>query len=339
MNQEYFMQRAIDLAKKGWPMVAPNPMVGCVIVHNNEIVAEGYHQQYGQAHAEVNAIKNLSEALSPQACELYVTLEPCTHHGKTPPCADLIITKGFKKVIIACKDPNPLVAGNGIKKLQAAGIEVIVGVLEKEARLLNKRFITFFEKKRPYIYLKWAQTADGYMSKLPLPALRADNLISGETAQKRVHSLRAQTMGIFVGKNTVLNDNPHLTTRLVAGKNPVRIFIDKHLEVPANYHVYDKEAETIVFNGIKEAEEGNIVFIKLEFKDNVLLTILNKLYEKNIQSLLVEGGAGLLHEFLEQGIWDELLIFENPNLEFKQGLKAPEMNLPLQFEMVGEDRL
>lgn len=339
MNEEQFMQQVLDLAKQGWPMVAPNPMVGCVIVHENKIVAKGYHQQYGQAHAEVNAIKQLPPSISPAECELYVNLEPCSHFGKTPPCADLIIEKGFKKVVIAGKDPNPLVAGQGIQRLQNAGIAVNLGVLEKKARLLNKRFYTFFEKKRPYIYLKWAQTADGFISRLPLPAARKDNLISGELSQKRVHQLRAQTMGILVGKNTVLNDNPYLTTRLVAGKNPVRVFIDKHLEVPRSFNIYNKDAETIVFNGVKEGEEENLLFVKIQFDGNELNEILDKLYTLNVQSLLVEGGASVLHDFLEKNLWDEVLVFENPKLHFEQGLMAPKINLPGQFELLGDDKL
>jgi diaminohydroxyphosphoribosylaminopyrimidine deaminase/5-amino-6-(5-phosphoribosylamino)uracil reductase len=333
------MQRAIDLAKKGWPMVAPNPMVACVIVHRDQIVAEGYHQQFGQAHAEVNAIKDLPASIRPQDCELYVTLEPCSHQGKTPPCADLIISKGFKKVIIASMDPNPLVSGRGIKKLETAGIKVVSGILEKEARQLNKRFFTFFEKKRPYIFLKWAQTADGFISRLPVPLKREENIISGEVAQKRVHQIRAQVMGIFVGKNTVLNDNPFLTTRLVAGKNPVRIFMDERLEVPRHFNIYNKEAETIVFNAITELEEDNIQFIKIDFNDNLLLTILNKLYEKNIQSILIEGGARLLNGVLAQNLWDEILIFENPDLEFTKGLLAPAVELPSHFETLGGDKM
>jgi diaminohydroxyphosphoribosylaminopyrimidine deaminase / 5-amino-6-(5-phosphoribosylamino)uracil reductase len=339
MNREHFMQRAIDLAKKGWPMVAPNPMVACVIVHRDQIVAEGYHQQFGQAHAEVNAIKDLPASIRPQDCELYVTLEPCSHQGKTPPCADLIISKGFKKVIIASMDPNPLVSGRGIKKLETAGIKVVSGILEKEARQLNKRFFTFFEKKRPYIFLKWAQTADGFISRLPVPLKREENIISGEVAQKRVHQIRAQVMGIFVGKNTVLNDNPFLTTRLVAGKNPVRIFMDERLEVPRHFNIYNKEAETIVFNAITELEEDNIQFIKIDFNDNLLLTILNKLYEKNIQSILIEGGARLLNGVLAQNLWDEILIFENPDLEFTKGLLAPAVELPSHFETLGGDKM
>lgn len=339
MNDIQFMQRAIDLAKKGWPMVAPNPMVGCVIVHQEKVVATGYHQQYGQAHAEVNAIQALEKSIPPNECVLYVTLEPCSHQGKTPPCVDLILSKGFKKVVIACKDPNPLVSGNGIKKLQDAGIEVAVGILEKEARQLNKRFITFFEKKRPYIFLKWAQTANGFISKTPVPANRESNRITGEEAQKKVHQLRAQVSAIMVGKNTVLADNPHLTTRLVAGKNPIRLMIDKNLEVPKQFNIYNNEAETIVFNQVKDAEENNILFVKLNFDQDLLAAVLVKMYELNIQTVLVEGGAKLLQSFLNKDLWDEALVYVNPQLTFEQGLNAPELVLPQQYEMIGQDKL
>ncbi|MEO6301675.1 MAG: bifunctional diaminohydroxyphosphoribosylaminopyrimidine deaminase/5-amino-6-(5-phosphoribosylamino)uracil reductase RibD, partial [Bacteroidia bacterium] len=303
------------------------------------VVASGYHQTYGQAHAEVNAINNLDTRFDPKDCTLYVTLEPCSHHGKTPPCADLIINKGFKTVVIACKDPNPLVAGKGINKLKQAGITVIEGVLEPEARGLNKRFFTFFEKGRPYFILKWAQTADGFISRTPLPVDMAENKISGPEAQKIVHELRASEMGIMVGKNTVLADNPSLTTRLVKGKNPVRIFIDRDLEVAQNFNIYSKEAKTIVFNGIKEGEMENIVFVKLNFEMNALQQIIDKLYELKIQSVLVEGGRRLLNDFIQQNIFDEILVFENPNLKFGQGIKAPQMNLIGHFDQVGADKL
>ncbi len=339
MTHEFYMALALQLAKHAWPHTSPNPLVGCVIVSINEVVSTGFHKKFGEAHAEVNAINNLPNELSPANCELYVTLEPCSHHGKTPPCADLIITKGFKKVIIACKDPNPLVSGKGIKKLEAAGIEVIVGVLEKEARELNKRFFTFFEKKRPYFILKWAQTTDGFMSRIPIPEKRELNHISGKESQVVVHQLRTQNMGILVGKNTVLNDNPLLTTRLVKGKNPIRLFIDKNLEVPTHFNIYNQAAETIVFNGLKNIKQDNIQLVKLDFDRDVLHQICDKLYELKIQSVLVEGGSYLLNEFIKQGLCDEKLVFVNPNLIFEKGLKAPETNLESGFEWIGDDKL
>ena len=333
------MQHALSLAKKGWPNVAPNPMVACVIVHNDVIVASGYHEKYGGPHAEVNAINNLSENIDPSECTLYVTLEPCSHFGKTPPCADLIIKTGFKKVIVCNLDPNPLVAGKGIQKLKEANIEVVSGVLEEEGQKLNKRFFTFFEEKRPYYILKWAQTADGYISRSVKPINKDENKISGLESQKMVHQIRAEEMAIMVGKNTVLNDDPSLTTRLVEGNNPLRLFIDKNLEVPETFNIYDTNAKTIVFNEVKDETKGNIQFVKLNFELNVLSQISDKLYELNIQSVLVEGGSRVLNDFMQQNIFDEILVFENPNLKFGEGLKAPNLNLVGHFDKIGEDKL
>lgn len=333
------MQIALDLARRGWPEVSPNPMVGCVIVHNDEVAATGFHQRYGEAHAEVMAVNALPAGIPANECVLYVSLEPCSHHGKTPPCTELLISKGFKTVVIACKDPNPLVSGNGIRKLRDAGIEVITGVLEEKAKELNKRFMTFYEEKRPYIILKWALTADGFISKTPLPKDRNENIITRQQAQVYVHQLRAEVMAIFVGKNTVLNDNPQLTTRLVTGKNPVRLFIDKNLEVPITNHIYNKEAKTIVFNAIKEEEQEHVRFIRLVFDTNVLSQICKKLYQLQIQSVLVEGGAFLVNDFVKQDLWDEALVFQNPDLYFNEGLKGPEFALKNTFELIGDDKL
>ncbi len=318
-----YMQLALNLAKQGFPNVLPNPMVGCVIVKDTTIVAQGYHHFYGGPHAEVDAINQLPATINANDCSLFVTLEPCTHFGKTPPCVDLIIAKGFKEVVICNSDPNPLVAGNGILKLKQAGINVVTGVLEKEGLQLNKRFFTFFEKKRPYYILKWAQTADGFISKLPLPKNRAENLIGDAEQQLQSHQLRANEMAILVGKNTVLNDNPSLTTRLVQGNNPIRLFIDKNLEVPVTFNIYNKDAKTIVFNGIKEGVKDNMEFIKIDFSENVLPQISTILFGLNIQSVIVEGGAFLLNAFINQKLYDEVIIYKNKNLLFVNGIKAP----------------
>ncbi len=333
------MQRALELAKQGWPAVAPNPMVGCVIVKEGKIISEGYHQKFGGSHAEVNAIENLPAYISPGDCTMYVTLEPCNHHGKTPPCSDLIIKKGFKHVVIGSKDPNPLVSGKGIKKLQESGIKVLQGVLEMEEKKLNKHFVTFHEKKRPYYLLKWAMTADGFISKCPLPAKREDNLISGKNSQLFVHKLRSENRAIFVGKNTVLADDPSLTTRLVKGKNPIRILIDRKLGVPLNFKIYNKEASTIVFNDLKDEEKDHVKYIKLNFDENILKQISDVLYKLGIQSVLVEGGALLINDFLKNNFWDEIVVFQNPKLYFKEGVKAPDFPLKNSFELVGEDKL
>jgi diaminohydroxyphosphoribosylaminopyrimidine deaminase/5-amino-6-(5-phosphoribosylamino)uracil reductase len=325
-SHKYYMQTALDLAKKGWPIVAPNPMVGCVIVKDDKIVAEGYHKKYGEVHAEVYAVNNLPGEIEPKDCTLYVNLEPCSHHGKTPPCADLIIGKGFKKVVIANSDPNPLVSGRGIEKLKNAGIEVVSGVLEQEGLELNKRFFTFHTKHRPYFILKWAQTADAFISRFPVPVNREENMIGNESQQKAVHQMRSEEMAIMVGKNTVLCDNPSLTARLVKGRNPIRIFIDKNLEVPDYFNIYNQEAQTIVFNGIKEAVMENIKWIKIDFSENVLEQIAKKLFELKIQSVLVEGGAFLLNDFIRQKLYDEAIVYVNDQLYFKSGVKAPVIN-------------
>jgi diaminohydroxyphosphoribosylaminopyrimidine deaminase/5-amino-6-(5-phosphoribosylamino)uracil reductase len=325
MSNNRFMTHALFIAKLGWPEVAPNPMVGCVIVKDGEIVAEGYHQKYGEAHAEVNAINSLSKEINTADCTLYVTLEPCSHFGKTPPCAEMIVEKGFKKVVVCNLDPNPLVAGRGIDKLKNAGIEVITGVLEEEGRELNKRFFTFFEKKRPYYILKWAQTADGFISKLPVPENREENIIGDKEQQIKSHQLRANEMAIMVGKNTVLSDNPKLTTRLVKGKNPIRIFIDKSLEVPRSFNIYNVETKTLVFNSVKEGAENNIEFYKLDFEKNVLQQISNKLFDLKVQSVIVEGGAFLLSDFIKQKLYDEVIIYKNEELNFGSGVMAPKL--------------
>lgn len=339
MNHEYYMQQALEQAKRGWPHVAPNPMVGSVIVKNNEIISSGYHQKFGEAHAEVNAISTLPAGVSPAECVLYVTLEPCSHYGKTPPCADLIIEKGFRSVVIGSKDPNPLVAGKGIKKLEASGIEVVSGILEKEVRDQNQRFIRFYEEKRPYYILKWAITADGFISRIPVPKTREENFITHKETQEYVHGVRSEVMGIFVGKNTVLHDNPHLTTRLVAGKNPIRIFMDKNLEVPKEFNIYNKEAKTLVFNSLRNATEDHIQFVQVNFETDILPQINQKLYELQIQSVLVEGGAYLINAFVKSDCWDEALVFQNPDLHFGEGLKAPLFALKNTFELVGNDKL
>ncbi len=349
MNNEQYIQHTLNLAKQGWPFVSPNPMVGCVIVNGEKIVAEGFHKKYGEAHAEANAINALNKDLDPKNCTLYVNLEPCSHQGKTPPCADLIISKGFKKVVICNLDPNPLVAGKGIAKLRQAGIEVVTGILEKEGFELNKRFFTFHTKHRPYFILKWAQTADGFISRSAVPnnseaernSLQGfqENKIGNEEQQKRVHQMRAEETAILVGKNTVLFDDPFLTTRLVKGKNPTRIFIDKDLEVLATFNIYNKEAETLVFSAIKDDVKENICFIKIDFSKNVLAQISQKLYELKIQSVMVEGGAFLLNSFINEKMADEAVVFVNENLKFNTGVKAPEINLPIKFEKLGEVKL
>lgn len=331
-----YMKKAMILAQKGLGSVSPNPLVGCVIVKENKIVAEGYHQKFGEAHAEVNAINNLPADIDPKDCTLYVNLEPCCHHGKTPPCCDLIIKKGFKKVVVCNGDPNPLVAGIGIEKLKQAGIEVIQGICEKEGRYLNRRFFTFHEKKRPYIILKWAQTADGYISKWPLPENKSENKISGNEAQTLVHEMRAAEDAILVGKNTVLNDDPFLTTRLVEGKNPLRVII-AGTEIPRTLNVFNADAKIVVFNSTISEVKDHITYIKLQ-PENAIPQILASLHKMGVSSVLIEGGLYTLSGFITAGMWDEQHVFVNPSLNFSGGIKAPKTHLTSDFQSIGSDK-
>ena len=333
------MQHCLQLAQKGSGNVAPNPMVGCVIVHIEKgIIGEGYHQTYGQAHAEVNAISSVKDKnLLPQST-LYVNLEPCSHYGKTPPCSNLIIEHKIKRVVIGCLDANPLVAGKGIQKLRNAGIEVITDVLKDECRNLNKRFFTFHEKKRPYIILKWAQTKDGFISKLP-PFTKEQNWITNNESTKLVHTWRAQEQAILVGTNTALLDNPSLTVRLVKGKNPLRILIDKDLKVHATNNIFSKDAETIVFTERKQANINNISYRQIDFTKDIIPQILNTLHEKKIISLIVEGGTHTLQCFIDKQLWDEARVFTG-NKSFQSGIKAPIITTEkVSSQMIGEDEL
>lgn len=320
------MQRCLQLAEQGLGHTASNPLVGAVLVHQGQIVSEGYHEQYGQAHAEVNAIKHLKNQEILKDCTLYVNLEPCSHFGKTPPCSDLIIEKGIKKVVVANLDTNPLVSGKGIEKLKNAGIEVTTGILDQEARSLNKRFFTFQEKKRPYIILKWAQTADGFISRNPLPKHKEDNWITGSEAKKLVHLWRSQEQSIMVGTNTAKVDNPELTTRLVNGHNPIRIVIDQHLSLSTELNLFNSAAKTTVFTALKKENTSHLFYQTIDFTQDIIPQILNHLFLEKISSVIIEGGTQLLQSFIDKELWDEARIFVNPNLNFVSGLKAPDFD-------------
>ena len=333
------MHRAIELAQLGMGSVAPNPMVGCVIVKNDTIISEGYHRQFGSAHAEVNAINNLPADFNFEECTLYVNLEPCSHFGKTPPCSNLIIQKKIKKVVVANLDCNPIVSGKGIQRLRENNIEIITGILEKEARDLNKRFFCFHEKKRPYIILKWAESADGFISKTPVPENKNENWITCDESKKLVHQWRSEEQAILVGRNTVLTDDPQLTTRLVKGKNPARIILDSNLSIPSSAHVYENNADVIVFNKVKDETLKNIRFIKWDLIENNLIAMFHKLSELNYLSVIVEGGAVLLNSLIEKNLWDEARIFVG-NKNFYSGLVAPKMNKSnARAETIGTDLL
>ena len=323
MNDEFYIRRCIELAEKALGKTYPNPLVGSVIVHNGKIIGEGFHKKTGEPHAEINAINSVKEQdkhLIPEST-IYVSLEPCAHFGKTPPCALKIVELGSKKVVIGAMDSHDKVNGKGKKIITEAGIEVIPSVLEKECRQLNKRFFTFHEKKRPFIILKWAESADGFMDKDYKPTQ-----ISNQLSKQYVHQMRSEEHAILVGKNTALHDNPSLTVREIEGRNPVRILIDFNLEVPDTFNIYNDEAETIIFNSVKDSEDTHLKFIKIN-KENSVQQILEKLYEIQIQSVIIEGGRFTLQQFIDHNIWDEAIIFKNPNLNLENGTKAPDFNL------------
>ncbi len=332
------MKRCLELAQSGLGHVAPNPMVGCVLVHDGKIISEGYHERYGSPHAEPNAIAGVSDELL-KKCTLYVTLEPCAHYGKTPPCADLIISKGIKRVVVGNLDSNPLVSGKGIQKLRDAGIDVHHGILDVECRELNKRFFTFHEKKRPYIIFKWAQTQDGFISQWPLPENKEDNWITGKISKQLVHQWRSEEQAILIGYNTLLADDPYLTSRLVDRKNPVRLVMSRNVDLPLTLNVFNSDAKTIVFNGMTNEKHNHIEFIKIDWKNKVK-AVLDYCYANQIASVIIEGGTNTIYNFMNANLWDEASVFINPTKKFEHGIIAPEINLKnVQPIRVGEDLL
>lgn len=320
---EKYMQRCLELAKLGLGTAAPNPMVGSVIVYKGKIIGEGYHQKCGEAHAEVNAINSVKNPDLLEESTLYVNLEPCAHHGRTPPCSDLIIEKKIPHVVIGCVDSFAKVSGKGIEKLKKGGCEVIVGVLEKESRELNRRFFTFHEKKRPYIILKWAETKDGFIDKKRRSEETVEqNWITNQISKMLVHKWRTEEFAFMIGRKTAKKDNPQLTVREWHGRNPIRITLDRKLKLSSDLKLFDKSADTLIFNSIKNEQKQNLNYIKVDFNDNVLESVLKKLYELEIQSLVVEGGEKLLTSFINANLWDEARIFVG-NKYFKEGVKAP----------------
>lgn len=342
-NHELYMRRCLDLASLGAGSVSPNPMVGAVIVHDNQVIGEGWHKGFGQAHAEVNAINQVIETRGFQSDELlrnstlYVSLEPCAHHGKTPPCADLIIQHQIPEVVVACRDSFDKVNGKGIERLRDAGVKVIESVLEKEARHLNRRFFTRLSKKRPYIILKWAQTADGFFA----PNKPQQKWISNKQSKLLVHRWRAEEDAILLGKNTALIDNPQLNTRLWEGKNPKRIVLDRNLQLPSGLHLFDKSIETIVLNEVKTDVQKNLKFISLESFDFYLAeSIAFQLFLMDIQSVIIEGGAKTLDLFIKAGLWDEARVFTS-DIVWGEGLSAPSLlhTAPNESIRLGSDQL
>jgi diaminohydroxyphosphoribosylaminopyrimidine deaminase / 5-amino-6-(5-phosphoribosylamino)uracil reductase len=334
MQKEIYMQRAFDLALRGIGKVSPNPMVGCVIVKDEVVIGEGWHQKYGEKHAEANAIESVSDKSLLDGADIYVSLEPCAHFGKQPPCADLICGFSFRKVIVSNPDPFPLVAGNGFAKIRNAGIDLETGLLEKEGRLLNRRFFTVVEKKRPYIILKWAQTADGYIAREDF----SSKWISNEVSRKLVHKWRTEEDAIMVGRNTATCDNPQLNARLWEGRNPIRILIDPDLAVPAEYHLLDKSQLTIIYNKVKSREEENLNLVKIDHQD-FIARVIEDLYQRKVQSVIIEGGSTLVNSFLENDLWDEIRRFTAPVL-FEKGIGAPQFRgIPVATENIAGDQL
>lgn len=315
------MQRCLQLALLGAGNVAPNPMVGAVLVYQDVIIGEGYHRQYGEAHAEVNCINNVSEQNRQFIGQstLYVSLEPCAHFGKTPPCANLIIAMKIPRVVVACRDSYKEVDGKGIELLKTAGVDVLVGVLQQEGLELNRRFFSYHERARPYIILKWAQSSNQKIANINLSRV----LISNEYSNRLVHQWRSEEAAIMVGSNTALYDDPSLTNRYWYGNNPVRILLDMNLKVPVSHHLLADEGKTIIFNQFKNEANGKKLFRCIQRGDGELTQVLKQLHELNIQSVLVEGGAKLLQLFIDEGHWDEARVITNRRLLIQDGLDGP----------------
>lgn len=319
------MHRCITLAKNGKGSTYPNPMVGSVIIYDDKIIGEGWHAKAGEPHAEVVAINSVKDHNLLPNSTIYVSLEPCSHFGKTPPCADLIISKGIKNVVIGCKDPYSKVSGRGIQRLKDAGFDVLVGVMERECTELNKRFITFHQKKRPFIFLKWAQTKDGFIDKNRAKESKKEPIwISNEESRQLAHKLRANEQAILVGYKTVLNDNPKLTTRDWHGKNPLRLVIDRQQKLPIQHHIFADRQKTVIFCEALNYQQimANIEYVKLDFDRDIPQQICDYLHKLQIQSLIVEGGQKTLQSFIDENLWDEAFIFSG-NTTFGNGLKAP----------------
>lgn len=332
------MQRAIQLAKQGKFSVAPNPRVGAVVVHNNKIIGEGYHAKFGEAHAEVNAIESVKDQRLLSESTFYVTLEPCSHRGKTPPCADLILKHKIPRVVICNKDPFDQVDGNGIKKLTDNGVAVITGILEKRGRELNKRFFTFHEQKRPYIILKWAETSDGFISRKKA-AINNNNWITNSLSKQLVHQWRAEEQAILVGRKTVETDNPQLDCREFDGKNPIRLVIDPAAQLDHSKLIFNTSATTIVLNEMQSSKKGNIEYVQFEFGKNFMKAFNNFCFDRQIQSVFVEGGRTTLSEFIDEENWDECRIFKNET-KFGDGILAPEFNgILMAEELLNGDHL
>ncbi len=319
------MHRCLELAKQGTGYVAPNPMVGAVLVCNGKIIGEGFHQQYGGPHAEVNCINSVNEQDQEKisGSVLYVSLEPCNHFGKTPPCTDLIMANKIPEVVIGCSDPFKEVDGKGIEKLKTAGIKVVYGILEKECQQINKRFFTFYTKHRPYIILKWAETGDGKIAANGTERL----LISNEQTNRLVHKWRSEEASILVGTNTALLDDPELTTRNWSGSSPIRLVVDMDMKLPVTLKIFNGKQRTVIFNKTKHEEKDHLIYYQVTEDVSLVHQIVNALYQMKIQSVIVEGGARLLQSFIDEDMWDETRIIKNEELIINNGLASPELEI------------
>jgi diaminohydroxyphosphoribosylaminopyrimidine deaminase/5-amino-6-(5-phosphoribosylamino)uracil reductase len=317
MTDEIYMQRALELARIGIGQVSPNPRVGCVIVHGDQIIGEGWHQQYGMPHAEVNALAAVKDESLLSQSTVYVNLEPCSHHGKTPPCADLLIRKKIARVVIANLDTNPQVSGEGIKKLRQAGIEVVTGVCAADGRELNKRFFTWMEKKRPFILLKWAETVDGFIARKNFES----KWISSDYSRQWVHRWRSEEDAILVGSTTAKLDNPTLNVRDWSGRSPVRIVLDRFLRLNEGLNLFDHTQPTLCYNVLRHEEHPNLIRVRVDEQD-FLQQVIHDLYKRNLQSVMVEGGTQTLQRFIDAGLWDEACIFRSMQ-SFGKGIAAP----------------
>lgn len=337
---DLMMRRCFQLAQQGAGHVAPNPMVGCVIVHDKEIIGEGFHQEYGKPHAEVNAIHSVRQVGLLKESTLYVNLEPCAHHGKTPPCSDLIIAHQIPRIVISNVDPYAKVAGKGIEKLKNAGHEVLYGVLKQEGWFVNRRFFTFHKEKRPWIILKWAESADGFLDIYRDYADPArPTWLTNQMAKHLVHRWRAEEQAILVGQNTALLDNPRLNTREWKGVDPLRVLIDPELKVPDSYHILDGSQPTIVFNYQENVQNGSKEYIQAPRDASIIDFMLQKLFERDIQSVIVEGGAQVLQSFINEGVWDETRRFIG-EIHLGEGVKAPEFkSIPSRKMVMGNSIL
>jgi diaminohydroxyphosphoribosylaminopyrimidine deaminase/5-amino-6-(5-phosphoribosylamino)uracil reductase len=331
-NDEKYMYRCLELAIQGNGNVAPNPMVGSVIVHEGKIIGEGFHRKYGEAHAEVNAIESVKNTALLKESTLYVNLEPCSHYGKTPPCADLIIEKGIPNVGIGNIDCNSEVAGRGASKMKKAGIIVTEGVLKDSCRELNKRFYTFHEKNRPYIILKWAQTLDGFIDIKRKSKAEKPESINNQFFRNYVHKSRAEEQAIMIGTNTAILDNPKLTTREWFGKHPIRVVLDRTLRIDENFYLFDGSVKTLVFTEKTRQSKENLEYVSIDFDSMLLENIMNKLYSIKVLSIIVEGGEQLHNTFISQNLWDEAHVITG-NKFLKTGINAAKVSGKIETEI------